>query len=224
MLEYCFIFGQGNRVDFEVDQTGDTSSEDAERDYPSWVELESFKCDICTLPPGSRRTCPAALSIQPAVEAFADCFSYDKMNVEVRLDKLLIRGEVPAQNAVRSLVGLLMSLSSCPVLSRLRPMARFHLPFASREHTAFRFLGMYLIAQRLRQRKGLAPDWEMNGLLDLLKQIHMVNRNLAERLRDASTQDATINSLIILDSLAHAAESDIGSSLEELRPFFRMYL
>jgi len=223
MFHYSFSFGQGERAEFEVDESGDTSLEDASQDYPAWVKLERFKCDLCTLPPGSRRTCPAALSVQPAVEAFANCFSFEKLKVEVRVDRLLFSGEIPAQNAVRSLVGLLLSLSSCPVLSRLRPMAHFHLPFGSRQHTAFRFLGMYLIAQRLRQLEGLAPDWEMGGLLDLFKQIHEVNRNLAERLRDASTQDAAINSLIILDSLAYAAEADVESSLEQLRPLYRMY-
>ena len=37
-----------------------------------------------------------------------------------------------------------MALSGCPVLEQLKPMARFHLPFASVEETIYRAASMYL--------------------------------------------------------------------------------
>jgi hypothetical protein len=224
MFRYRFLLKPDRQVDFEVDETRPLPDVDPSGPVPGWLLLERFKCENCPLAVGSRETCPAAVSIRAAVETFGSFVSFETIRVEVRVEQFQFIGEVPSQNAVRSLVGLLLSLSACPILSRLRPMARYHLPFGDREHTEFRFLGMYLIAQRLRQLRGLEPDWELTGLLDLFRQLHAVNRRLAERLRDASTQDAAINSLIILDSLAYSAQAEVESRLSSLEPLFALYL
>ena len=128
------------------------------------------------------------------------------------------------QQAVRSLVGLLLALSRCPVMENLRPMAHFHLPFADMEHTQFRALGMYLIAQYLRNGMGLNPDWTLDGLLELYQNLQVVNRKLADRVRAASERDATVNGLIILDALAQSVELGINQNLKKLRPLFEMYM
>jgi hypothetical protein len=128
------------------------------------------------------------------------------------------------QSAVRSLIGLLMALSACPVMQKLRPMARHHLPFGDQAHTMFRYVGMYLIAQYLRARRGDAPDWNMAGLLTLFSQLHQVNRHLADRIRAASEADATVNSLIFLDTFATSAEIDVEECLVDLEPHFAAYL
>ena len=49
-------------------------------------------------------------------------------------------------------------------------------------------------------------------------------RALADRIRAASKEDATVNALIILDAFAEAVEMSVENSLEELRPFFGAYL
>lgn len=224
MFRYLFRLGGDRQVEFEVDETRPLPDVDPDGPVPGWLRLERFRCEVCPLPAGGRRTCPAAIAVRTAVETFGSFVSFETLRVEVRVEQFQFSGEVPAQNAIRSLVGLLLSLSTCPILSRLRPMARYHLPFGDREHTEFRFLGMYLIAQRLRQIQGLVPDWELAGLLALFADLHAVNRHLAERLRDASTQDAAINSLIILDSLAYSAQAEVEGQLEKFKPLFSMYL
>ena len=223
MIQYHFYLGEQAEASFQIDENGDTSVEDTSRRYPNWLSLQHNRCSVCTIEPGARRCCPAALALLPVVEALGDCISYEPIRVRVDIQPLELSGEMPAQNAVRSLVGLQLSLSSCPVLCRLRPMAQFHLPFAGREHSVFRFLGMYLIAQRIRSAEGLQPDWQMVGLTSLFDKIHLVNRHLAERLRTASAQDAPVNSLIILDSIAYAG-SNLADSLKKLKPLFHMYL
>ena len=57
--------------------------------------------------------------------------------------------ETSAQQAMSSVLGLIMATSGCPWTDRLRPMARFHLPFASEAETLYRSVGMFLLAREL---------------------------------------------------------------------------
>ncbi len=224
MIQYVFDFGEGARFELEVDESIDPSEERAEAPLPEWVLLKNHRCDDCPLDPGSRRSCPAALAIRPVVELFHDRVSYEAVDVSVHHNEITIAATMPAQRALRSVVGLLLALSACPVLGKLRPMARFHVPFASRKHTTFRFLGMHLITQYLRAEDGLTSDWELHELRKLLQQVHQTNRGLASRIRGAGVGDATVNSLIILDVFADSADLDVQRRLAEIRPLFAVEL
>ena len=223
-ISYTFIFDEETSIEFAVEVDSDTSVEQPGDPVPDWLALEKFRCEQCEIPADSRKTCPAALSLKPAVEAFTARKSYETVQVVVHGSRGRLETTLPTQNAVRSVIGLLMALSSCPVMRKLRPMAQYHLPFSGREHTMFRFVGMYLIAQYLRQRHDQAPDWSLEGLLELFNRLHKVNQRLAERIRAASEADATVNSLIFLDTFATSAEMDVEDCLAELEPLFAAYL
>ncbi len=224
MIRYTFQLDSANSVQFEVEEDSDTSLETSLDPFPEWMKLESFRCDHCSIEPESRKTCPAALSIQPVIDAFSKCLSFETVQAVVESRELKIQGEMSAQKAVRSLLGLLMALSACPTMRKLRPMAHFHLPFGSKEHTAFRFLGTYLMAQHLRMQAGESPDWELTGLQEFIREIHKANKNIAERIRAAAEMDAVVNSLVFLDALAMSLEHEIETSLSQIKPLFEGYL
>lgn len=226
MIEYTFIFDKETKVEFAVEQEGGLgiSGHMDDDGIPSWAKLETFRCRNCTLPGESVKVCPAAMSIMPVVKSFNTRVSFETVQVVVKINDVRLEATTSTQNAVRSLVGLLLALSDCPVMMKLRPMAQFHLPFGDREHTVFRTLGMYLIAQRLRSLNGMAPDWDLSGLLELYKKIHEVNDRLADRIRAASEEDATVNSLVILDVFGFAVEKSVEKNLQKLEPLFKMYL
>ena len=224
MIRYTIQFGDAGSAQFEVDEYGNTSVEDDRAEFPEWMLLENRRCAACTLPEGSRKTCPAALAIEPVINAFGKLISFEKVHMTVELHNVTVQADISAQRAIRAVTGLMFALSDCPVLQKLRPMANFHIPFATPEHTSFRFLGNHLIAQYLRNEKGLEPDWELNELLQLLRNVHSVNRVLAGRIRAASEADAAVNSLILLDAFADQVEAGIEEKLEQLRPLFWMYL
>jgi hypothetical protein len=220
MIRYSFIFDDGRKLDFDVDEKGETSIEDPYDQVPEWVGLEHHRCQRCTLAPDSRKTCPAMLSIKPIVEQLATRVSYDKVTMTVEREGSTLSSNLSIQQGARSLIGLVLPLSDCPVMMKLRPMARLHLPMGDRVNTSFRFLGMYLIAQFLKGQLGQRPDWGLGGLLELLEDIHMVNRGLTERIRTFQNKDATVNALVGLDFFANSVEWSIEDSLEELGPLF----
>lgn len=223
MIRYRFETSPGEEVVFEIDPEGGAPAA-AEGAVPDWALLDRHRCDPCTLDPAERRACPAALAILPAVEAFSKNLSFEDMTVGVEIEGIGLRATLPAQRAVRSLLGLQLALSDCPVMRRLRPMARFHVPFGAKEHTAFRFLATHLIAQHLRREEGKPADFSLDGLHALFSDVHRVNARLADRIRAASEQDAAVNSLVLLDNFAHVAEINIEQSTRLLRPLFEVYL
>ncbi len=224
MIVYHFIFDDGARFRFEVDEEGDTSVEPEGETFPEWVLLDQGKCAGCNLPEGSRKTCPAALSIQPVIEAFGKRISHEHVKVIVVIGGVKVEGEMSAQGAVRSLMGLRLALSSCPVLGMLRPMARFHVPFATQAHALFRFVGMTLMAQHFRREAGLPASSDLSRLLELIGRLHEVNHKLAGRIKCAAEKDAAINSLVNLDTLAALLEVEIDADLDLLKSCFKSYL
>ena len=223
MIRYTFIFSPESRLEFQVQEDADTSVETPGDPVPDWIALEPFRCEDCKVPAGSRKTCPAALAMKPVVELFREHVSIEKVDLIVEMHGVNLAGVLPLQIALRSLLGLLLAFSSCPVLMLFRPLAHFHLPFGDKEHNTFRVLGMYLIAQFLKNRKGLSADWELENVPDLVGKVHRVNRRLSERLRAVPGGDASINSLISLDVFAAMVELSLDDGEEQLRPLFSAY-
>ena len=224
MIRYRFDFDKDNVLEFACDPNGDTSRETGEETIVDWLRLDRHRCPHCEVPLQSRWTCPAALSLLPVIRAFSNRISHETVKVTVMRDDLKLEAVTSTQQAVRSLVGLLLALSSCPVMMRLRPMAYFHLPFGDTPHTVFRAVGMFLTAQYMRQLEGLTPEWNLQGLLDAYSKLHQINAKLAARLREAAKKDATVNSVVILDVLSYEVEMSIEKNLMTLKPLFAGYL
>jgi hypothetical protein len=224
MIRYTFLFEQAQPIRLDVDELASSSIEQPDVNYPDWTLLERHRCDFCATEAGSRRTCPAALAIQPAVEAFKSRISYEKTRMQVTRGDVRTEAKLPIQEAARAVFGLLMGLSDCPVMLKLKPMARFHVPLAGPEHTVFRFIGSYLIAQYLKHQQAGQPDWDLNGLVELANDLHRLNVCMADRLRDAAQKDAAVNSLVFLDMFTYAVRMDVEESLQAFRPLFAGFL
>ena len=219
MIEYKFTFADGDSWQYSLDETCGLPQQDSDDNASGWMQLKNQRCDVCTLD-HDQKLCPAAQAIAPAVSTFAARISHEKVHMQVKLRGLDIHANVQAQEALRSLIGLLLPLSDCPVMRQLRPMAHFHEPLSGPEQTVFRVFGMYLVKQFLHSRDGAKADWKLDGLLKLYEQIHEVNVKLAERLRQVSSADANINGVTLLDVLAYAVDFGFDRSEKQLRGLF----
>jgi hypothetical protein len=124
------------------------------------------------------------------------------------------------QNGLASLMGIFMVTSGCPILDRLRPMVRFHLPFATALETVYRTVSMYLIGEVFRMKRGQTPDWNMDKLNDLYRDIARVNKGLWNRLSKASAFDANVNAVIVLNTFGDALRFSLKKDLDDLSPLF----
>ena len=165
--------------------------------------------------------CPAAIRLPEVVAGFADIFSYERVSARVTVpERTYEQADVAVQVALSSLLGVYMVTSGCPVLKPLRPMVRFHLPFATELETITRATSMYLLGQYLVVQDGGAPDWKMETLSENYAAASQVNRAFAGRLRAAAPKDANVNALIRLDSVARSVPDLIESQMDELRFLF----
>jgi len=191
---------------------------------PDWALLNFNRCPICLLNENEHKYCPAAISVIDLLEFFRDTASTGKVEVTLETRERKYSHHTTIQRGLSSIFGVCMATSGCPVIGKLKPMARFHLPFATSEETTCRAMSMYLLGQYFSQFRNKKPDWKLKNLEKIYKDIHEVNQHFARRLQDFSKKDANINALIILDTFAHFVLFELDHRmLNELENIFQVY-
>ncbi len=175
----------------------------------NWTKLEKFECEHCPLNKDEFEYCPVAVNLQDLIEFFSERTSFERVKVTVETKERSYFKETDIQSAVGSLIGILMPSSGCPILAKLRPMLRFHLPFATIEETEFRVFAMYALAQFLKYKSGKAPDWQLKSLAELYDDIQKINTNVAAKIAKLEKQDAGINSVVVLNNFANTVTMNL---------------
>jgi hypothetical protein len=220
-FHYHFAFDDGSAQDFTVRLDPDTleAIDRPATPPPDWARLDNHRCANCPLA-GKAEFCPVAANLSQVVEAFKDAASHDRALVTVRTRERTYQQETSLQRGLSSIMGIYNVTSGCPVLDRLRPMVRFHLPFASPEETVYRAVSMYLTAQHFVRRKGGSPDWALADLTRTYEAVEDVERGLAARLRHASADDATVNAVIVLSAFGQEVRFLLDGRLREIEHWF----
>jgi hypothetical protein len=192
---------------------------------PSWTKLDFHQCPNCPLTLETHSHCPLAAHLVNIVQRFEGLVSYSEIQVDIMTAERFITQETTVQRGMSSLMGLVMATSGCPHMAFFKPMARFHLPFASAEETVYRATSMYLLAQYFLHKEGHQADLDLTRLREIYNNIEVVNVAVAKRLRTATEADSAINAIILLDIYTKAIPVVIEESLGEIRylfaPFFR---
>lgn len=222
-LLYRFAFADGAQACVPVGETHPAAPPSAQQDGPSWTALAFHQCHNCPLRPEDTPHCPMAQHFVPLLSAFVHRNSYDPVTVDVEFEERMVRKASTVQRAMGSIMGLLAAQSGCPHTAFLRPMAHYHLPFASEEETLYRVASMYLLAQYLRQSEGLEPDWAMVRLKAHYAELQRVNAAMAQRLRASQQEDGAVNAVTLLDLLAKALPYSINEALADIAPVFKAY-
>jgi len=190
---------------------------------PSWTDLDFHQCPNCPLKVEENPYCPVAVHFVKLLETFESLLSHDTVQVDIITSQRVVSKETSAQKGVSSLMGLIMATSGCPHTAFLKPMARFHLPFADSQETVYRATSMYLLAQYFLRKEGKEADMEMNVLKKIYSNVQIVNEAMASRLRAITEEDVALNALVILDVFAQAVPFVVEGSLEEIRYLFEPY-
>ena len=226
-FSYKFIFPDGTSRQFEVrlDPRDLSLLQTPRETYPAWTELANHKCPDCPLAESAEAYCPTATGLVELVDFCRDLQSIQDVTVVVQVPQRTYSKETSLQMGLSSLAGIHMATSGCPVLARLRPMVRFHLPFADLDETAYRVFSTYFLAQFFLARQGQTPDWEMTKLAATYRKIAKVNSAFSQRLLSTVTEDAALNAIGNLSTFGNFIESCISEDqLRSLQGLFAAYL
>ncbi|HIJ23956.1 MAG TPA: hypothetical protein HPP65_02755 [Gammaproteobacteria bacterium] len=227
-IQYQFDFGNERieRFDLQFDDRNfflQTSS--LESDPEPWMKLTFHQCEGCSLNESATPYCPVALNLAGLVAPFKEDFSHARVETIVTMRERQIVKQTDLQNSLKSMMGLVMATSGCPILDKFRPMAYTHQPFASMEETFFRVVSGYFLAQLVRLQHGEEHSFDLAGLRKIYSDINHINIAFTDRLRGMGGKDANLNALVSLDIFAQMGGFAIDDQwLKQLGPLFSGYI
>ncbi len=224
-FNYTFHLKDGKAIHFEIhlDPVSLEFIPKKTGTLPDWTRLDYFPCDDCPLI-GKVTHCPVAVNLSTIIEPFLDTISHDPATVHVETENRSYSKETSVQTGLSSIIGISMVTSNCPVMDELRPLTRYHLPFASTEETLFRAVSYYLTRQYFVAQDGGTPDWNLSGLIEIYKKVSVVNLGISRRVSQASKKDANVNAIIILHSYGDSIPFFVENGLDEIRYLFKKFI
>jgi hypothetical protein len=226
-INYKFTFKDGSikEVSVQLDSKTLAIKPKARSSYPEWTRLTHSQCPNCPLKEDKHPQCPIAANLVDLIGLFKDHVSYEKVQVEVSTPPRTYSKLTPLAEAISSLIGIYMVSSGCPILDKLKPMVRTHLPFATWEETLYRMLSAYLMAQYFLYKEGREPDWHLDKITAISNEINIVNQAFCERLHEIHLRDATLNAVVQLDCFANLTGTFVKENrINEIQAFFDAYL
>ena len=222
-FHYQFQFVNGHIKDYRISLDPDTLSLipiASEVEAPEWVHLEYKQCRDCPLKPESHPNCPIAVNIMELVESFKSVFSYHDCTVVCETAERSYLKKTSVMEGLSAIFGVIMATSDCPVMEFLKPMARFHLPFATIEETTVRTASMYLLAQYFRYKNQPGIKLDFKTLENHYARVQLVNEGLLERINSVGSEDADKNAIVTLHSLSQFLSMEMDYSLSGLEYIF----
>ncbi|MDX1634298.1 MAG: hypothetical protein R3280_06660 [Marinobacter sp.] len=213
-VTYSFKLQDSRTIEFRV--TDQPVPANSAKNLPQWTRLAHCQCSNCPLRKSEHAHCPAAVAMLPVVEAFKDEDAYQRVAVTVQDERRSYQKETALEEALRSLLGLKMATSGCPVLSELKPMAVHHLPFASSDEFIMRSVSHYLLQQYFEKRSHRQPDWELKGLVERNQRLQLVNQALWQRIHSVCQGDSNLKALLNFFSMASSVSFSLESQLRKL--------
>jgi hypothetical protein len=222
-FHYQFQFANGQTKDYRIALDPDTLSlipSSTVAAPPDWVGLTYKQCSDCPLESNSHAHCPIALNIMELVEAFKSVFSYHDCTVVCETSERTYLKKTSVMEGLSAIFGVIMATSDCPVMEFLKPMARFHLPFATIEETTMRTASMYLLAQYFKYKDQPEIKFDFKTLEKHYSKVQQVNEGLLARINSVSSEDADKNAIVTLHSLSQFLSMEIDYSLSGLEYIF----
>lgn len=219
-IEYTFTMDDGKVLHYEVqfDRTREHILDQAS--YPPWTQLDFHQCPNCPLTIEEYSHCPVAIDSYEIIMGFAAVLSCKEVDIHVRTSERDYFKRTDAQTGLRALIGFVMASSACPILSTMRGMAYYHLPFASLEETVFRVTSSYLLRQYYVYKKGGSYDLDFVGLKAYYKEMQTLNYHFLKRLRAACEADSNLNVLATLFTISSMLSLSLERHLKEMEYLF----
>jgi len=224
VYDFAFHNGTTKKFDIELDKGNLSLITERKEDPPAWALLEYLQCVNCPLDNVIHTYCPIAANLSGIVQEFREVTLNDKVDVTVTVKERIYFKTTTIQEGLSPLLGIIMTSSGCPVMDPLKPMVRYHLPFASLDETVYRMVSMFLVAQLIREHTGKEPEWRLEGLAKIYGEVKKLNKEFGQRMIAAARSDANVHALVNLNVFAIMVPMVAEKMLKEMTPCFSSYL
>jgi len=216
-VEYIFtIDDQDHHYTVELDREFDFA--DKREGAPVWTQLSHHQCSNCPLTAKTCTHCPAAVDLESVVMDFQRLPAVMEAKIRVITEDREYSKETSLEEGIRSLMGLIMATSACPILAHLKPNARNHLPFATHDEFILRSSALYLLREYFTYREGGHPDWDLQGLIKINQELQVLNQAFWQRVHDACESDANLKALLSFFNLSSSVSYSLESQLQQIKP------
>ncbi len=216
-IEYRITLDDNHQFSYRIELDRQYDPQGAEA-TPKWTRLENNQCSNCPLKKDEFSRCPAAVDLHRVIEDFQGLPAFKKAQVWVRTPEREYSKQVGLEEGLRSLLGVIMATSACPVLGKLKPMAHNHLPFASSQEFILRTISLYLTRQYFNFREGRLADWELKGLVKQFQQLQLVNQAFWQRIHDVCEGDSNLKAFLTFFSMSSSMTVSMETQLQKIRP------
>ena len=224
VYDFKFQDGSSKKFDIHLNKENLLLTNDRQQDLPAWARLEYKQCSNCPLDKSLHPYCPIAANLPGIVQEFRDAASKDNAEVTVVTKERAYVKTTSVKEGLSPLLGIIMTTSGCPVMEPLKPMVRYHLPFATLDETAFRNVAMFLVGQLIREQAGKKPEWGIEGLAKVFGEVKKLNKDFSQRMIEAARSDANVHALVNLNVFALMVPMVAEKMLKEMAPYFSAYL
>jgi len=220
-IEYRFLFEESTQeLVYSIDTDEPSNSTIRSKTPASWTRLDNCKCTNCPLNSRETSHCPAGLDIQKVIEDFGSLPAIQKADIQVVAPERTYTKHTGIEEGLRSLMGLIMANSACPILSQLKPMTYTHLPFASQAEFMMRSVGTFLVGQYFLGHSGRNPDWGLVGLVELNQELRLVNQALWQRVHAACEKDSNLKALLTFFTMSSSVSYSLDAQLSKIKHVF----
>lgn len=220
-FNYCFDFPDNNKKRFLIRLDPDTFEyKPSSSTPPDWALLGIARCECCRLDLAENDYCPIAANIADLVFAFKETASHKACMVSCISAARTCSKDTTVQEGLASIMGIIMATSGCPSMSILKPMACYHLPFATVEESMYRSVSAYLLRQYFSHRKGENCDFFMHRIQEYYSEVQQVNGGILKRINMTSEMDADKNAIVTLNALAQILVMEVDEDLDSLKRLF----
>ena len=188
---------------------------------PEWTKLDSNKCANCPLKSEDCEYCPIAVNLASFIDDVKEMISYKKVTMVITDGQRSYVKKTDLQSGLFGMFGLVMASSDCPHMHFLRPMARYHLPFASVEETIYRVCSMYVLGQYVKRKSDPSVNISLDDLSGLYKNLEQVNEGMLSRVRMQEKGDAGKNALVALNLFAQMFEMEFFNDMSMVDKIFK---
>jgi hypothetical protein len=185
-----------------------------------WTVLGFHKCDICPFDKDKVRNCPIAYNISYIAESFTDVSSTEETEITVNVESRTYKRTDTVNEGLKSIMGIYMATSGCPHMDLLKPMARFHLPFATMEETVYRHIGNYFINEFNKFLSKKLDKIDVDDFRKRYELINKVNLGIFNRIKHISEKDASTNAIVTLNAFGQMVGMELDYELETIKHLF----